>query len=162
MGGGGGGEIPTMKSWSVNKTQQKKFQYWKTWLLCMERNNWYLLQHIFYSITQVALTLFIIKLYFGKLIWKLSISHPTLVKSGIRGHSKSMFARNFQFLTHPPPFPSSPCSFLFVLHVPSPSPPPSMYVRFSELPSPSSRKKFRDAYDACFEKKSGDEKWEKN
>ena len=70
----------------------------------MEWNNWYLLQHIFYSIPQAALTLFlstrqpllrnlvftnhctrtvIIKLYFLSLIWKLSICHLTLVKSGI-------------------------------------------------------------------------------
>ena len=41
----------------------------------------------------------------------------------VRGHSKSTFARNFQFLIPPPT-----CSFLFVLHVPAPStyviPPP--------------------------------------
>ena len=41
----------------------------------------------------------------------------------VRGHSKSMFARNFQFLTPPSHF-----SFLFVLHVP----PPSTYVTQSK------------------------------
>ena len=38
---------------------------------------------------------------------------------GVRGHSKSTFARNFQFLT-----PVSSCSFLFVLHIP-----PTLNVR---------------------------------
>ena len=35
------------KSLSANEQQQKKVQYWKTWLLCMEWNTWYLhiLQH---------------------------------------------------------------------------------------------------------------------
>ena len=58
------------------------------------------------------------------------------------GHLKSTFARNFQLLT-----PVPPGSFLFVLHVPS----PSTYVRLSELHPPPSQKKFRKAYDAYFE-----------
>ena len=46
-----------------------------------------------------------------------------------RGHSKSMFARNFKFLT-----PFRPCSSLFLLHAP-----PSMYFYFIQLP-PLSKK----------------------
>ena len=58
----------------------------------------------------------------------------------IVGHSKSMFAWNFQFLT-------PPALSLFVLRVTSPS---STYVRFSEL-TPLS-KNFRDAYKFSNEK----------
>ena len=59
----------------------------------------------------------------------------------VRGHSKSTFAQNFQFLTPLPPF-FVPVHF---------TPHPSTYVRFSELPPPSSSQKmFRDAYDAHF------------
>ena len=39
------------------------------------------------------------------------------------GHSKSIFAQNFKFLT-----PFSPCSSLLLLHVP-----PLMYFHFIEL-----------------------------
>ena len=75
----------------------------------MEWNNRYLLQHIFYSIPQAALTFFwstsqtllqilvfthhcirtvIIKLNFVSLIWKLSIHHLTLVtKTSEKDHS---------------------------------------------------------------------------
>ena len=75
-------------------------------------------------------------------------------------HSKSMFARNFQFLNPLPPVPS--CSFYmypiplnpqhtFALVSYPPPPPP--------LPPLPSQKKFCNAYDAYFEeKKSQDEK----
>ena len=74
----------------------------------MEWNNWYLLQQIFYSIPQAALTFsstsqtllqilvfthhcirtVIIKLNFVSLIWKLSIHHLTLVtKTSEKDHS---------------------------------------------------------------------------
>ena len=61
--------------------------------------------------------------------WKLGITHLW----GVWGHPKSMFARNFQFLTLLPPLVHS-C--LFYMYTPSPPPlppPPSMYVCFSEL-----------------------------
>ena len=56
-----------------------------------------------------------------------------------RGHSKSTFARNIQFLTPLPPLFVPVC---FTCNPPSPFTPPnpSTYVRFSELPSPLSKK----------------------
>ena len=61
-------------------------------------------------------------------------------KYDLRGHSKSMFAWNFQFLTLLRP--------LFVPVHFTCTPPPSMYVDFSELPP--CQKKFHNAYDTYF------------